>query len=224
MPPNPKIVRAYKAMRAIGITEVRVKPVLKRLVKVYDKNWEFIEDEEYRALVDAIFEEEAAQGSRAVPGAGEMANYENEVEDEHERPLKRLRRGLPGQSSSSFHNPNSGLIGLPSIKPEQEENFGTYCPLQSPDTRRSGCLVGLPDNYATQSHAVDRSLPPYSLSPQQRYAYKGKQPLVPQVAPRETEPLPFFALVPKVEPLTDDTPQHHLHHSLLPLGKPLLLF
>ncbi|KAJ4825527.1 hypothetical protein Tsubulata_025620 [Turnera subulata] len=128
MLPNPKIVRAYKVMRAIGIIEDRVKPVLKRLVKVYDKNWEFIDDDEYRALVDAIFEEEAAQGSRTVAGAGEL----------------------------------------------------------------------------TDPHVVGRSLAPFSLSPQQRYAYKGKQPLVPQVAPKETGHVPFMALVPKDEPFTDD--------------------
>jgi hypothetical protein len=48
-------------MRAIGITEKQVKPVLKKMLKLYDKNWELIEEENYRALADAIFEEEEAK-------------------------------------------------------------------------------------------------------------------------------------------------------------------
>lgn len=52
------MVAAYRAMTVLGIQEVKVKPVLKKLLKLYDKNWELIEEENYRALVDAIFEEE----------------------------------------------------------------------------------------------------------------------------------------------------------------------
>lgn len=44
------------AMRSLGITEDKVKPVLKKLLKLYDRNWELIEEENYRALADAIFE------------------------------------------------------------------------------------------------------------------------------------------------------------------------
>jgi len=45
-------------MANLGIHESKVKPVLKKLLKLYDKNWELIEEESYRALADAIFEEE----------------------------------------------------------------------------------------------------------------------------------------------------------------------
>jgi hypothetical protein len=55
--PNPKIVAAFTAMKALGIDEAKVKPVLKKLLKLYDKNWELIEEGNYRALVDAIFDE-----------------------------------------------------------------------------------------------------------------------------------------------------------------------
>lgn len=56
MAPNPRVLKAFRAMKAIGILEDKVKPVLKDLLKLYDKNWEHIEEENYRALADAILE------------------------------------------------------------------------------------------------------------------------------------------------------------------------
>lgn len=58
MAPNPKVVAAYRAMSSLGIQESKVKPVLKKLLRLYEKNWELIEEENYRALADAIFEED----------------------------------------------------------------------------------------------------------------------------------------------------------------------
>ncbi|KAK9087778.1 hypothetical protein Syun_030172 [Stephania yunnanensis] len=56
MTPNPRVGNAFKAMRALGISEQTVRPVLKKLLKLYDKNWELIEEENYRVLADAIFD------------------------------------------------------------------------------------------------------------------------------------------------------------------------
>lgn len=58
MAPNPKVMNAFKAMKVIGISDAKVKPVLKKLLKLYEKNWELIEAENYRVLADAIFDEE----------------------------------------------------------------------------------------------------------------------------------------------------------------------
>lgn len=58
---NPKVQAAFRAMRALGIAEATVKPVLKNLLSLYDKNWELIEEENYRALADAIFEYEESK-------------------------------------------------------------------------------------------------------------------------------------------------------------------
>lgn len=58
MAPNPRIGKAFRAMKDIGISDDKVKPVLKKLLKLYDKNWELIESENYRVLADAIFDEE----------------------------------------------------------------------------------------------------------------------------------------------------------------------
>ncbi|KAK9292714.1 hypothetical protein L1049_020693 [Liquidambar formosana] len=62
MAPDPKIVKAFSAMSALGIPNETVKPVLKNLLKLYDKKWELIEEENYRALADAIFEYEETKG------------------------------------------------------------------------------------------------------------------------------------------------------------------
>lgn len=53
---NERVRKAFIATRALGIPDQEVKPVLKNLLKVYDKNWELIEAEDYRALLDAYFE------------------------------------------------------------------------------------------------------------------------------------------------------------------------
>ncbi|XP_021734828.1 probable inactive histone-lysine N-methyltransferase SUVR2 [Chenopodium quinoa] len=63
---NPKVGKAFHAMRSLGISPETVKPVLKQLLKLYDKNWEFIEAENYRALVDAIFEYEEKKEDKRV--------------------------------------------------------------------------------------------------------------------------------------------------------------
>lgn len=58
MAPNAKVSKAYKAMKTLGYTSQIVKPVLKNLLDLYDKNWELIEDEQYKVLLDAIIESE----------------------------------------------------------------------------------------------------------------------------------------------------------------------
>jgi len=58
MAPNKRVVAAYRAMGSLGIDESKVKSALKKLLKVFDKNWELIEAENYRVLADAIFEED----------------------------------------------------------------------------------------------------------------------------------------------------------------------
>ncbi|KAL3850001.1 hypothetical protein ACJIZ3_011883 [Penstemon smallii] len=129
-----RIANAFRAMKSIGIKDDKVKPVLKNLLKLYDKNWELIEAENYRVLADAIFEKEEAEA--AVPS---MKIVNNEVEDEMEeeaqateemerplkrlqateemgRPLKRLRlKNRGGQSSS-----HTGVTKTPLVRPKEE--------------------------------------------------------------------------------------------------------
>ncbi|XP_061340510.1 histone-lysine N-methyltransferase SUVR4-like [Gastrolobium bilobum] len=70
MAPNPRVIKAFRATRALGISDEEVKPVLKKLLKVYDKSWELIEDDNYRTLVDAYFEykeDKGGEGKRKAP-------------------------------------------------------------------------------------------------------------------------------------------------------------
>ncbi|XP_022890596.1 probable inactive histone-lysine N-methyltransferase SUVR1 [Olea europaea var. sylvestris] len=95
MPPNPRVAKAFHAMKAIGISEDKVKPALKNLLKLFDKNWELIEEENYRALADAIFEREESeaieQSKKIVNNEEDYLEEEAQVNEEPERPLKRLR-------------------------------------------------------------------------------------------------------------------------------------
>lgn len=72
---------AFKATRALGIRDEEVKPVLFNLLKLFDMNWELIEAEDYRALIDAYFESKESKR-----GSDEKSLMEHSV---YERPSKR---------------------------------------------------------------------------------------------------------------------------------------
>ncbi|XP_047320866.1 uncharacterized protein LOC124924928 [Impatiens glandulifera] len=58
MAPNARTAKALGAMKDLGIPEEKTMLVLKRLLKIYKRKWEFIEEENYRTLADVIFNEE----------------------------------------------------------------------------------------------------------------------------------------------------------------------
>ncbi|WZY78048.1 probable inactive histone-lysine N-methyltransferase SUVR2 isoform X1 [Brassica rapa] len=127
MAPNTHVKRAFKAMNDLGITDAQVKPVLKNLLTLYDKNWELIAEDNYRALADAIFDSQESHATEEVKGKekkgdeaessavevdrGKKKALESleEDEDELEPPLKRLRRRGEGVSAS-------GDLGSPSLE------------------------------------------------------------------------------------------------------------
>ncbi|KAL2345821.1 hypothetical protein Fmac_007106 [Flemingia macrophylla] len=74
MAPNPRVIKAFSFMKALGISSQEVKPVLKKLLKVYEKNWELIEDDNYRALVDAYFDFEKEKGSESEKKANDSCH------------------------------------------------------------------------------------------------------------------------------------------------------
>nr|VDC69085.1 unnamed protein product [Brassica rapa] len=131
MAPNAHIKKAITAMKALGIEEAQIKPVLKNLLALYDKKWDLIAEDNYRALADAIFEAQDTQAVEEKKGKEKKANDEAEgsaaevdrgkrkahetVEDdedaldEPERPLKRLRRrGGEVVSASASNSPSLG--------------------------------------------------------------------------------------------------------------------
>ncbi|KAK2997050.1 hypothetical protein RJ639_026053 [Escallonia herrerae] len=57
MEPNQRGSKAFSAMKKLGVPKDTVKRILKNLLKLYGNNWELIEEDNYRTLADAIFEE-----------------------------------------------------------------------------------------------------------------------------------------------------------------------
>nr|XP_025645525.1 probable inactive histone-lysine N-methyltransferase SUVR2 isoform X2 [Arachis hypogaea] len=134
-PPNANVKAAYRAMAGLGISESQVKPVLKKLLKLYDKNWALIEEENYRALADAIFEpddENQVLNQKRVPEQKKKKKKVNEEEMENEeeaemnlesaRPLKRVR--LRGQESQSLHPTASCSPTLATSPSKQSDTSG----------------------------------------------------------------------------------------------------
>ncbi|XP_038706310.1 probable inactive histone-lysine N-methyltransferase SUVR2 isoform X1 [Tripterygium wilfordii] len=103
MEPNPRFSKAFRDMKAIGITEDKVQLVLKKLLKLYDKKWKFIEEENYRVPADAIVDRDDTQECEKKPNGGDDVENFDEESEMHVVPqsLKRLRlRGREGQMSS----------------------------------------------------------------------------------------------------------------------------
>jgi len=61
MAPNLRIKKACDAMKLLGISETKTRAFLRKLLKTYENNWDFIEEDAYKVLLDAIFDEADAQ-------------------------------------------------------------------------------------------------------------------------------------------------------------------
>ncbi|XP_058207893.1 probable inactive histone-lysine N-methyltransferase SUVR2 isoform X1 [Rhododendron vialii] len=221
MPTNPKVTAAFRAMRSLGIAEDKVKPVLKNLLKLYEKNWALIEEENYRALADAIFDQEEAlstEQNKRHENADQVGmaerkkrndntdqvemDDEEQVNEEPERPLKRLRlRYHEAEDMTDSSQPYKEHTGA-----------GTHPSSPQPLTRNKGKQPVSP------KPSSDLASPPIHLRG------KGKEPLYLQTAsgekktisgrsPQGVVPLPkqvqnSLALIkPKDEPFTEDMPQ-----------------
>ncbi|GKB72394.1 probable inactive histone-lysine N-methyltransferase SUVR2 [Tanacetum coccineum] len=183
MAPNPRVVKVFRAMKDLGIPEKKTKPVLKNLLKIYENNWELIEEDNYRALSDAIFDSEDTQASEVKNNVDNVEQRMNAIAEEThnqgepESPLKRLRsRHQEDQASPSSITPSTTSTGTLLKRPKLgvEEQLPKSQPeLQSP----------------VQSTLTE------PVSPLKRVENKGNPPLIPNAF-----------IVPKDEPLTDDLP------------------
>ncbi|GFP85397.1 histone-lysine n-methyltransferase suvr2 [Phtheirospermum japonicum] len=150
-----KVSNAVRAMEVIGISKDKVKPVLKDLLKLFDKNWDYIEAENYRALADAIFERAEAEvvncstkknvDSDAADHSKKIVHNENKdymdeeaqaAEEELDRPLKRLRRKYQDGQGSSLNAPESSVPKMPLIMPKEEPNYLPETRLPNPSDRK----------------------------------------------------------------------------------------
>ncbi|CAJ2632911.1 unnamed protein product [Trifolium pratense] len=226
MAPNPKVVAAFRAMAVLGIEECKVKPVLKKLLRLYDKKWELIEAENFRALADAIFDAAENQELEPEPEPGKKNKKAVEVDDEapaHEepvRPLKRLRlRGQDGQSSRLLSNggPSSAAFPLKSPKPEP----GTV-PVSSSRLQPQSTSVLSNGNAAVDKGKKPVS-PEYTLRRRRSISERNPPPAVFKEPAVEsgTSPLsknktrhPYPFVIPKPEPF-DEGPDYVVPISMI---------
>lgn len=203
MAPNPRVVRAFRAMKELGISDEKVRPVLKNLLKLYEKKWDLIEAENYRALADAIFEAEDAKVSdqKKCNPADEEEEHEEDDSVPLERPLKRIRRGQQGQSSSYPSNCETGFDGsLKEVKEEQGEPSSIPSPhelhdiLQSPQSNRINVgtnglptlpVPNLPRSVSPSYHGTATDVK--DLLSQRHLGDKGKEPMSSTVSLGEKE-------------------------------------
>ncbi|ESW16847.1 hypothetical protein PHAVU_007G189700 [Phaseolus vulgaris] len=190
MAPNKRVVAAYRAMGSLGIDESKVKSALKKLLKVFDKNWELIEAENYRVLADAIFEEDdntvpklkkKIQSDDVHSTCHSLPSFSNNQEDETEseeaqmhneraQPLKRLR--LRDQESQPLHPLTNSATSPPSKRPKLEDN-----------ALHQGSFGKKPQNKPESSDGNPRIEAP-SLRLPDDIVDKGKQPASTQVLQR----------------------------------------
>ncbi|KAF5761900.1 putative histone-lysine N-methyltransferase chromatin remodeling SET family [Helianthus annuus] len=108
-----KSKQACNAMKRYDISPSTVRSTLKHLLKAYEKNWKYIEEDDYKVLLDAILEPEGPKEMEIVEH-GFVFIDEPEEEEEEEEPLKRRPR-LRSETTSS--NPAGYL----------RENRGNLC-------------------------------------------------------------------------------------------------
>ncbi|XP_060667288.1 probable inactive histone-lysine N-methyltransferase SUVR1 isoform X4 [Ziziphus jujuba] len=166
MPTDPRVTAAFRAMKVLGIKEVKVKPVLKKLLKLYERNWELIEAENYRVLADAIFDEEDSKVEEQKKRCNNAdQEEENLVHHQPERPLKRLRLRHQEVQVSPTHNTSNTMLGdvagivLKRPKLEEDELPETSAQQQS----------------QKMTEMLEFRAEPYPISPQHATRNKGKQ-------------------------------------------------
>ncbi|KAF9609520.1 hypothetical protein IFM89_016881 [Coptis chinensis] len=111
----PRHKKAFIAMRALGVDDKTTETVLKNLLKVY-KNWEPIEEENYRVLADVIFED----GKNQVEEA--RKRKESQSSSDYERQPKKLnstQQESRASHSGGYPLQSSGVT--PRRSPESEE-------------------------------------------------------------------------------------------------------
>ncbi|KAE8673105.1 Set domain protein [Hibiscus syriacus] len=208
MTPKPRVVQAFRSMKEIGISDEKVKPVLKKLLKLYEKNWELIESENYRVLADAIFEEEDSKLSNPKNGrtCDESINEEGSMTDELVRPLKRTRlKRLKTQEglASSSHPVGSSYVAETFLKEPKVEDKLLPGSLQQKSLQSNVVNMRTEIQPASPGPASPQLHPPSPVpvlsdhnsgrdkgkqTVQPRPNYKGKEPMSPHVVSKGTGP------------------------------------
>ncbi|KAG5549710.1 hypothetical protein RHGRI_014870 [Rhododendron griersonianum] len=173
MAPDPRVLEAFRAMKNLGISPETVSPVLKNLLKLYNKNWELIEEDNYRTLADAIFEyaDDYADDKKRQDKEKDAMEY-----DGSEPPLKKIH--LEPQEDQASSEPPLKKIHL---EPQED---------QASSTANSGNTVlvleanGMPLTSiapklmeSSQAHSKDKKTESSSHSRHSAFRNKGKDPI-----------------------------------------------
>ncbi|KAK9061641.1 hypothetical protein SSX86_018823 [Deinandra increscens subsp. villosa] len=133
-PPNsndPRVGKAFRAMKDLGISPEVFKPVLKNLLKLYEWNWELIEEDNYQTLIDAIFDSSDDKKSIAKGPTSSSMNtnihkkrrQDARADDDNEPIANLIRPGARSDTSNSlvhrkikFYNVDDITRGTEKIK------------------------------------------------------------------------------------------------------------
>nr|XP_011462304.1 PREDICTED: histone-lysine N-methyltransferase SUVR1-like isoform X2 [Fragaria vesca subsp. vesca] len=126
-PRDRKTIDACSAMKTFGIKPAETKKALKGLLKLYDNNWELIEDENYKVLFDVLMPEEERvepKGKETLiiepKGMTSQQKVPAHVKAEaFELPIKRLFTGQEEKHASSLSK--SPLDSNPSRRAHQND-------------------------------------------------------------------------------------------------------
>ncbi|CAN4113713.1 unnamed protein product [Withania somnifera] len=191
MPPNPRVDRAFHSMKALGISGEKVKPVLKNLLRLYNKNWDLIEAENYRVLADAIFDSDEAKQEALVQVELEPPLKRQRLKNQSSQPDESLESHLQNQSPGVLDSSQStGNEAQPGLSPSLGRNKGKQ-PISSNSLEPQ---EGFPSSRPSD---VDKSLP----VPRRAGSTSGSG--IP-VSPKKNAIANHTFIKPKDEPITDD--------------------
>ncbi|XBJ04755.1 hypothetical protein VPH35_023647 [Triticum aestivum] len=206
---NVRARRAVKAMKLLGISREQTAPVLRRLVELYDDNWQLIEAESYRALADAIFDEQVPSFLPSCPPSGIHPYREPPLSEELMKWL------LCFQANGGPANGGDQVQGQEELDLELEET-GTMPEMFTPeddDQRPSTSLAVVrkdPDNRITAPRSRTGSRanplgpdPTQAASPTQTRALSKRRQMQMQMMDGDFQQ-PVFLREPKPEPVDMD--------------------
>ncbi|KAG8380407.1 hypothetical protein BUALT_Bualt06G0012100 [Buddleja alternifolia] len=204
-PGKQRAANAYNAMKRLGISQETVKPVLKRLWELYNKNWALIEEDNYRTLADAIFEDADDQLKKKKP----VMNIDDEVEPQCKKP----HGGLPEDQVSSTGGNSKSNVDL-EVSEARKSSSGTRRaessqsfsgnkgkdPIQVDEENSSSVVLYVNDEPNDITLGPMRRETRHDQESRNAIVLRGKQP---------TDHSPQFAMpTTTIRPGLTDTPQH----------------
>ncbi|KAJ0262625.1 inactive histone-lysine N-methyltransferase SUVR2 [Hirschfeldia incana] len=178
MAPNAHIKKAMTAMKALGIEEAQIKPVLKNLLTLYDKNWELIAEDNYRALADAFFDSQETQATEEKKGKEKKADQAEASAAEVDRGKRKVHEFLSFHTLSQSEEDDEDALDEPEHPLKRLRRRGEASSVSAPNS---------PSFKETTTH--DQEMAPVSL------------PFHP--LPTENDPDGGALVIPKGEPVTD---------------------